>query len=154
MAQLVQFSEDQWEASERRGSYAHGVSRGSEVLKEIRQRGFCGGTRPSDLKITFNNCARNPGGSENNRGWKTVGPEPMMIAANKRLGPDELPEPSWDEGPSRNPLYPGMFARIRDSQHRRRTLATSAPAPFTNAPSSVNALLEDATLMTSSCRNR
>jgi hypothetical protein len=48
--------------------YAHGVSRGSEVLKEIRQRGFCGGTRTSDLKITFKNCARNPGGSENNRG--------------------------------------------------------------------------------------
>jgi hypothetical protein len=47
--------------------YAHGVSRGSQVLEESWQRCLCGGTRTTYLKIAFKYCRLNPGGSENDR---------------------------------------------------------------------------------------
>ncbi len=48
--------------------YAHGVNGGSQVLTEIRQRGLCGGTRASYLKIAFKDRGLNPGGNQNDRG--------------------------------------------------------------------------------------
>jgi hypothetical protein len=78
-----------------------------------------------------------------------------MIAVNKRLGPDDL---------LRNPLETRGRQEIRFIRGCSRVFAIlnivagqwrlQLRPPFTKASSSVNALLEDATLMTLSRRNR